>query len=95
MVKFSNKCVFVFVGDEELSGPSWAAEDDDDPENRYGSKSPDIKFVKHPSCKREDATPGHNFCTKSGNPQVIRAQLRPINERPRRSCRAQNIKYTF
>ena len=35
--------------DQSHSGPSWAAEDDDDPENRYGSKTLDI--VPHASAK--------------------------------------------
>lgn len=85
----------MFVGDEEQSGPSWAAEDDDDPENRYASISPDVKFVKHPSCKSGDATSDPKFCAESGNPRVTRAQLQPINQRPKRSCRAQNIQYKF
>uniref|UniRef100_A0A096LTB9 DNA helicase n=1 Tax=Poecilia formosa TaxID=48698 RepID=A0A096LTB9_POEFO len=59
-------------GDEEQSGPSWAAEDDEDPENRYGSKSPEVEFVKEYSCKRKDATPNPGFRAKSGNIQVIR-----------------------
>ncbi|CDQ58794.1 unnamed protein product [Oncorhynchus mykiss] len=45
-------------GDEEQtrSGPSWDAEDDDDPENRYGSEQTDLAFVIHPRRGRK-ATP--------------------------------------
>lgn len=85
---------FVFIGDEEQSGPSWAAEEDDDPENRYGSKSPDVEFVKHSKCRRKAANSA--LCTKSSNTHVIKTQLRSIQTRPKRSCsRAPAIKYTF
>lgn len=85
---------FVFTGDEEQSGPSWAAEEDDDSENRYGSKSPDVEFVKHPRCGRKAAT--SNPALKSSNTHVIKTQLRSIRTRPKRSCsRAPAIKYTF
>lgn len=85
-----------FVGDEEQSGPSWAAEDDDDPENRYGSKRPDVKFVKHPKCGRRAAPSNPNYRAKSNNTRVIKTQVQPIQTRPKRSCsRAPAIKYTF
>lgn len=88
--------MFVLIGDEEQSGPSWAAEDDDDPENRYGSKSPDIEFVKQVRCRRKAATSNPDVCAKSSNTHVIRTQLQPIQTRPKRSCsRAPAIKYTF
>ena len=85
-----------FVGDEEQSGPSWAAEDDDDPENRYGSKRSDVKFVKHPKCGRKAAPSNPNYRAKSNNTPVIKTQVQPIQTRPKRSCsRAPAIKYTF
>lgn len=87
---------FVLIGDEEQSGPSWAAEEDDDPENRYGSKSPDVEFVKHPRCGRKAATSNSDLCAKSSNAHVIKTQLQSIQTRPKRSCsRAPAIKYTF
>lgn len=82
-------------GDEEQSGPSWAAEeDDDDPENRYGSKSPDVEFVKHPRCGRKSTL--NPKLSKSSKTRVIKTQLQSIQTRPKRSCsRAPAIKYTF
>lgn len=86
--------MFLVGDDEEHSGPSWAAEDDDDPENRYGSKSQDVEFVKHPSCERQKTLiPEH--CAKASNTQVIKTELQPIQTRPKRSCsRIPAFKYT-
>ena len=87
---------FVFVGDEEQSGPSWAAEEDDDPENRYGSKSLDVEFVKHPRCGGKAVPSNPNLCAKPCNTRVIKTQLQPIQTRPKRSCsRSTAVKYTF
>lgn len=83
-------------GDEEQSGPSWAAEEEDDLENRYGSKSPDVEFVKHPRCGRKAATSNPDLCAKTSNTHVIKTQLQSIQTRPKRSCsRTPAIKYTF
>lgn len=83
-------------GDEEQSGPSWAAEEDDDPENRYGSKSPDVEFIKHHRCGRKAATSNPNLCVKSSHTHVIKTQLQSIQTRPKRRCsRAPAIKYTL
>lgn len=83
-------------GDEEQSGPSWVAEDDDDPENRYGSKSPDVEFVKQSKCGRKAAIPNPTARAKTSDAHVIKTRLQPIQARPKRSCsRAPAIKYTF
>lgn len=79
-------------GDEEQSGPSWAAEDDDDPENRYGSRSLDVESVNKPQSGRKSAATNVNS-SKSSNTRVIKTQLRSIQTRPKRSC--SQIKYTF
>lgn len=91
-----NPFLIVFAGDEEQSGPLWAAEDDDDPENRYGSKSSDVEFVKHPRCGRKAASSNSDIGAKSSKTHVFRTQLQSIQTRPKRSCsRGPAIKYTF
>lgn len=95
--QFMSLIFFVIVGDEEPSGPSWAAEDDDDPENRYGSKSPDVEFVQHTKCGRKAATSNPKLCAKSSETlHVIKTRLQSIQTRPKRSCsRTPAIKYTY
>lgn len=91
-------CFISFLaGDEEHSGPSWAVEeDDDDPENRYGSKSPSVEFIKQSRCGTKAGSSNLELCAKPRNTHVIKTQLRPIRKRPKRSCsRAPAIKYTF
>lgn len=86
-----------FVGDDEQSGPSWAAgdDDDDDLENRYGSKRTDVKCIKHHRYKGKNAKSNPELFAKPVNPHVTRTQLQSIQTRPKRSCRAPTIKYTF
>lgn len=82
-------------GDEEQSGPCWATEDDDDPENRYDSQSRN-EFVTHPTGGKKAKTSNPNLSAKSSKTHVIKTQLQPIQTRPKRSCsRATAIKYTF
>lgn len=91
--------LFVFAaGDEEPpeTVPAWAAEEEDDPENRYGSKSLDIEFEKQLRCGRKVAPSKPNLSARSSNTRVIKTQLQSIQTRPKRSCsRAPEIKYTF
>lgn len=85
-----------WVGDEEpsQSGPLWTAEDDDDPENRYGSKSLDVDIKKQPRGRRKTAPSKTNPCVIS-NSLRIKTRL-STSKRPKRSCsRASEIKYVF
>lgn len=94
-LKIRSICVF-WIGDEEpsQSGPLWTAEDDDDPENRYGSKSLDVDIKKHPRCRRKTAPSKTNPCVISNS---LRSKTRlSTSKRPKRSCsRAPEIKYVF
>lgn len=88
-------CVF-WVGDEEPSesGPPWTAEDDDDPENRYASKSLDVDFVKQPKCRRKTAASKSNPYSISNNLRIKTRLSR--SKRPKRRCnRTAEVKYVF
>lgn len=88
-------CVF-WVDDEEpsQSGPLWTAEDDDDPENRYASKSLDVGIKKTPQCRRKTAPSKSSPCVISNSLRINTRLSTP--KRPKRSCsRAPDIKYVF
>lgn len=88
-------CVF-WVDDEEpsQSGPLWTAEEDDDPENRYASKSLDVGIKKPPKCRRKAAPSKSSPCVISHSLRINTRLSTP--KRPKRSCsRAPDIKYVF